>query len=444
MKGLAAMKKTFCALIAIVLFSITLLCGCSTPADPAEFPKMGETFVQNMLDGDFAPVIDAGDTAFRQALTTEALSVQWQLLTEGIGEYEGVLETDVTQKDGYTIVTLLNGFPNVNLKTTFTFDDSSGKLSGLWTNHVAKPIEPKSTDSYEEIPLQVGKESPLDAILTLPTGGDIYPAAVLVHGSGANDMDETIGTGGNKPFADIAHGLAERGIATLRYNKRTNQYPDALPAGEMTIEYEVLDDAAAAYALLVSQEGIDASNVYIIGHSLGGMLAPKIVQTTDAKGYVSLAGSPRHLADIIYDQNAFLVERANASDMEKELALAQVAQMVADAKEAPSGETVTLGYSGNYWNSLNALDMPSVIQSLGVPVFIAQGSDDFQVFGEDYAEWQALLSSDEKASFELYEGLNHLFMQSNGRTDVSEYNPKGNVDGRVIEGVADFILDSSV
>ena len=66
----------------------------------------------------------------------------------------------------------------------------------------------------------VGEKYPLDGLITIPESGDSpYPAIVLVHGSGPNDMDEKVGN--CYTFKDLAQGFAERGVATIRYNKRT-------------------------------------------------------------------------------------------------------------------------------------------------------------------------------------------------------------------------------
>ncbi|MDL2237669.1 DUF3887 domain-containing protein [Christensenellaceae bacterium OttesenSCG-928-K19] len=433
------MKKFFC--IVLCVMTLFAFAACGSKADPASFPATSEQLTQSMLDGDFQSVVALGDSTFKRNLTPEVLQMQWEQFTDGIGEYDGIIDTKVSSEGGYTVIEQMNSFPHINLKLTYTFNDTDGTLAGLWTTTVSKPIEPQSTDAYEEIPITLGKENPLDGLITMPKGGTNLPAVVLVHGSGANDMDETIGTGGNKPLADIAHGLAEQGIASIRYNKVTNQYPNAVSAAELTIEYEVLNDASAAYALLAEYEGIDPSKVFIIGHSLGGMMAPKLTELTGAAGYASLGGSPRHFADIIYDQNVNVIEEADASDEEKELALAQVAGMVDAAKNAVAGDpTILLGYSGHYWASYNALDMKNVIESLTVPAFIAQGTDDFQIYADkDFTAWQELLPDRDTVDFQLYDGLNHLFMKSNGKTDITEYNPSAHVQQAVIDDIAGFI-----
>jgi hypothetical protein len=84
----------------------------------------------------------------------------------------------------------------------------------------------------QELIIGQGGEWPLPATLTMPAAGKgPFPAVVLVHGSGPNDRDETLGP--NKPFRDLAWGLATQGIAVLRYEKRTREHAAkiaALPA----------------------------------------------------------------------------------------------------------------------------------------------------------------------------------------------------------------------
>lgn len=138
----------------------------------------------------------------------------------------------------------------------------------------------------EEISIEGDPAYPLAGTLTLPEGTDNPPVVILIHGSGSSDRNETIS--GNTPFRDIAWGLAERGIASIRYDKRYYTYPDAAsdPAS-VTIEAEVLEDADAAIALAMADDRLDHSRVYILGHSLGGMLTPAI-----AASHPQLAGRP--------------------------------------------------------------------------------------------------------------------------------------------------------
>ena len=135
------------------------------------------------------------------------------------------------------------------------------------------------SEAFTEREVTVGRgEWSLPGTLSVPLQGDLHPAVVLVHGSGPNDRDETIGA--NKPFKDLALGLASKGVAVLRYEKRTLEHGSKMASlmEVLTPEEEVIEDALAAVSLLKETEGIDPDRIYVLGHSLGGTLAPRIAQ----------------------------------------------------------------------------------------------------------------------------------------------------------------------
>ena len=146
-----------------------------------------------------------------------------------------------------------------------------------------------------QVPIQIrGQDETLNGCLMMPENVLQKPKVVImVHGSGQSDMDESIGTAGNAPFRDIADGLAEKGIASLRYNKSYYEHADKATQ-DVTIQDEVLEDVQSAIAYL---EQLDCcSDIYIMGHSMGGMLAPVIAKQNDkVKGIICLAGTPRTL-----------------------------------------------------------------------------------------------------------------------------------------------------
>ncbi len=295
---------------------------------------------------------------------------------------------------------------------------------------------------YDEVIIQVGGDrKPLEAVLTLPRGSGTAPVVVLVQGSGPSDRDETIGE--NKPFADIAHGLAQRGIASLRFDKRTFIYPEDF-AEKPTIEAEVLDDAASAISIMKREKSV--GDIFVLGHSQGGMLAPKIAQDNeDVKGIVIMAGSPRSLADIIYDQNMDVMDKTDVADVIKKVSKKQLQEEADKAKAAQPGDTQQyFGLPGEYWASLNAIDTSKIAQSLKIPMLVLQGGADFQVsVKNDFAAWEMLLGGRKNATLKLYDNLNHLFMESNGKKDSSEYDVKSSVSPEVISDIADFVKGNS-
>src|SRR5690606_29657538 len=122
------------------------------------------------------------------------------------------------------------------------------------------------------------------------------PATGRALGSGPHDRDETVGP--NKPFLDIARGLAAQGVAVLRYDKRTKARPQDYADGSVTIDSETTDDAVFAVAALREAPGIDPARVYVLGHSQGAMMAPRIAaRSGHVAGLVLLAAPARPLLD---------------------------------------------------------------------------------------------------------------------------------------------------
>ena len=99
-----------------------------------------------------------------------------------------------------------------------------------------------------------------------------------------------------------------------------------------------------------------------------------------------------------------------------------------------------LGQPAAYWLSLNSLEPEQYATSLSIPILILQGSEDFQVYPDvDFAQWQEILAGKENVTFKLYDGLNHLFMPSEGIRDVSDYDREAHLDATVLDDLAAFI-----
>ncbi|MBU4535817.1 MAG: alpha/beta fold hydrolase [Euryarchaeota archaeon] len=182
--------------------------------------------------------------------------------------------------DAYKIVSIHYGFQRAVIEVKIVFK-KEGKISGL--NFIPTTTEYHAPDyvessAFREVEVTVGEGKwALPGTLSMPAGPGPFPGVVLVHGSGPNDQDETIGP--NKIFKDLAWGLASHGIAVLRYHKRTFQHAKEFTAQEvedMTVKEEVIDDALAAIHLLRHTEKIDPRRVFVSGHSLGATLAPRI------------------------------------------------------------------------------------------------------------------------------------------------------------------------
>lgn len=304
------------------------------------------------------------------------------------------------------------------------------------------PVAPPPCEE-RDVQVPAGADS-LPGTLCVPRAAGPVPVVVLTHGSGPNDRDETIGP--NKPFRDIAHGLAARGIASLRYDKRTFARRGAIDLATFTVEQEVIADAVAAVGFARSQPGIDAARAFLLGHSLGGTLAPLVAERLGGalRGVILLAPSARPLDSVIVEQTAFRMRVAGQPDSGIAAQTAELEEAFARVRSGAAADSeVVLGASAHYWRDLFARAPLDVLRALPVPVLVLQGGKDYQVTRADYERVQAALAG-KAPGLGLaiwFPDLNHLFMQVAGASTGAEYGRAGRVDEEVITQLARWIKE---
>ena len=195
-------------------------------------------------------------------------------LLNAVGAFESVTQVKVAPFQGMQVSTVSCAFAKGTADLTVTFDPA-GDIAGFRIISVKPKTVPWETPPYadskkfSERQLTLGSAPwELPATLTMPTGTGPFPAVVLVHGSGPQDEDESIQA--NKPFKDLAWGLASKGIAVLRYQKRTAVYGREMVSLNLTVMDETVDDARAAIALLGKTEGINPKRIYVVGQAWAG------------------------------------------------------------------------------------------------------------------------------------------------------------------------------
>jgi dienelactone hydrolase len=288
----------------------------------------------------------------------------------------------------------------------------------------------------------------LPGTLTLPNGPGPFPAIVLVHGSGPQDQDETIGP--NKPFKDIAWGLASRGIAVYRYTKRTQKYgaQSATDPHLLTVNDETINDARAALALVQHQPGINPEQVFLLGHSLGAYLAPRIATgNAVVAGIVVMGGNTKPIERVVIDQIHYLTNSgtSTAPEGDKQVAAARQAADQIESKDLKPGDTVMfLGATtyGAYWLDLRSYNPMKTAEKLKIPILVLQGGRDYQVTTANYEDWQAALGRRPNVTLKFYPDANHLFIDGTGASSPKEYDQPGHVDNAVIEAIATWLLPS--
>ena len=299
--------------------------------------------------------------------------------------------------------------------------------------------QPTRPAELTERDIQIGHAPwQLAGTLTLPAGKGPFPALVLVHGSGPQDRDERIGA--STPFQDLAWGLAKKGVAVLRYDKRTHAHQKECAAlATFTVQEETVSDAVSAVASLCSMPDVDPHQVFALGHSLGGYLLPRIARAApNGAGLIALAGSARPLEDLQIEQ----LQRQKAPRETIAACEAEVAKIKAlDAQRPTAG--LLLFAPASYWLDLKGYDPAQEAKRIHKPMLFLQGEADCQVTLEDFKIWQQALSTRKDIAFHRFPSLNHLFMHVAGKSTGAEYGEPGQrVALEVIDEIAQWVLKS--
>lgn len=405
-------------------------------------------FVDLLARQEFGLAFQAMDERMRSAAPESKLREIWSGLLSQVGPFQRRTDIRVSRASGYDVVLVTTVFERATLDTKVAID-SSHRVGGLFFLPKAAPAAPEAADAggtgLEEREVKVGvRDWPLSGTLTLPPGSNRVPLVVLVHGSGPQDRNETIGP--NTPFRDLARGLAARGVAVLRYDKRTLVYGERIAmegSSTLTVEQEVLADALAAADSARHWDRIDPARIFVLGHSLGGYLVPRLVERDHRlAGAIILAGSTRHLEDIVLEQLDYLAAQDGGSDKtgaaQGEMLRSQARQIKALTEADIDSKIYLIGAPPAYWLDLRSYDPIKTAASLATPLLILQGGRDYQVTAADFQRWQ-LLSSRQGVTLKHYPPLNHLFMAGSGPSTPAEYQAPGHVDGQVIADIADWV-----
>lgn len=456
-------KLMYLVVLAIV-FGLTGVCGNAlqaaeqTPAQSAAIPEtagptyaeMGEQVVRDLAARRFEKVCAQFDETVSAALPPEKLAETWDSLLTQAGAFTSIEKSQEKELQGYHVVRVAGVFEKARLEAVIAFD-AQKHIAGLhfvpaeaasaWqTPEYAKP------ESFHEREVTVGS-SPwqLSGTLTLPSGAGPFPAVVLVHGSGPHDRDESIGP--NKLFKDLAWGLASRGVAVLRYEKRTRTYAQEMSQiGSLTVNDETIDDARKAVDALAAQPEIQARSIFVLGHSLGGYLGPRIA-SGDSKiaGLIIMAGSTRPMEEMVVEQVRYLATHDGKITAQGRKQIDEAEKLKAAVEDPNLKPSMTINFLGapipaSYFLDLRGYRAPALAADLRIPILVLQGGRDYQVSAAaDFEAWKKTLAAQPTASFKLYPALNHLFMAGEGPPSATEYDKPNHVMEQVVHDTADWV-----
>lgn len=276
---------------------------------------------------------------------------------------------------------------------------------------------------------------------TAPKDSEQLPVVIFVQGSGALNRDEGIYE--NKPFRDIAWALAKEGIASFRFDKRNYLYGDQMKEDvTVTVTEEITKDVLAATAMVKDLKPVNSSSIYLLGHSLGGFMIPRMAQELpEAAGFILMAAPAQHIKEYIYDQYKYLAEEDAIITEEEELQLKTLKKeiMYLNSPEDIPDNHMILGAYREYWMDLSTYNPVKLAEEITKPVLVLQGERDFQVTMDQYKIWENDFKNSPNWNFKSYPSLNHFMMSGIGKSYPEEYKQKSHVDDELIQDIIQFI-----
>jgi dienelactone hydrolase len=356
---------------------------------------------------------------------------------KGWGAVEKIGDPAVDEMGPTKVVTFPVAFADKSIKARFAVN-ASGQVSVMYLmpgeTEWTRPAYSKP-DSFAERPVTFGDDEwKLPGTLAVPKGAGPFRAVLLVQDFGPKDRDDSHAVI-TKPFRDLSDGLASRGVVVLRYEKRIRQYSGRMSGKPYTADDETVDDAVTALAFLRGQSGVDPKQVYLVGHGLGGYLAPRIA-AEDGKlaGMVVMAANQRPLEDLMLDE--LLTLGITGKDLEQAKAAVQrIKSLEQNDADAPP----IFGLPAAYWLDLKGYDPAAEAKKLSVPILILYGERDFQVPKVDFDLWKSGLAGRKDVTARSYPALNHPFVAGSGPSTEKEYEKPGHVAPEVVDDIAKFM-----
>lgn len=423
-----------------LLFLLCTLTTVFTPIHADRYTDLAQHIYDWLKAGQADSLLAHSSEKVKTSLPPQMVKTLWtQLLTQG-GTLQEEQPWTQMQTQGYEVRQRVLVFERTALRLNVVFSQGM-QMEGITFTPAPVPERPATKDTaqvseegFTERPFAVkhGKIE-LPGTLTLPTKSTgRLPAVVLVQGSGASDRNETVGA--NKPFRDLAHSLARRGIAVLRYDKRTFVYgarTAEVSDGKLDYHTEMTDDAAAAMKLLSEVAEVDARRVFVLGHSLGGTVLPLIAETAEVKpaGLIGMAALARPFWEAVESQLQYTLAPTAGASASPDSLVSQTIQQI--RKSLPEEY---LDFIDQY------KPLEEVAKLKGMPMLFVQGGHDYQVTEADLHLWETALKGNKQAEFRFFPTLDHLLRPLSHKAVPDDYLKAIPQSEEAVNAIADFIL----
>jgi pimeloyl-ACP methyl ester carboxylesterase len=386
------------------------------------------------------------DETMRENITRESLQEIWEGLEASGGKLISV--EDIVEKplDGGIRQSAILTFERTAVQMRLAQNEDK-QLSGLFISllgYEAPTYGEGLVTGKRRVMIKSGEFS-LPGELMIPINCNQCPVVILVHGSGPNDKDETIGA--SKVFYDLALGLASKGIATFRYDKRSKIYPESI-SKQFDLYDETINDAIAAFYVIKNDSTLDFGKHIMLGHSLGAYAMPLIADSLgkDLDGAVLFSANARRLEDLIDYQMKYLTEYDDLiTDDEEQIIIENTAraQNIRDGNYTleTSAENLLAYWPGTFWDGIKEYSpVQALKQNTTTPFFIMQGEKDYQITMIDFSIWRKEVGNMPNVKMLSFPGLTHLFTPTDAdRPSPQDYFLPNNVDEQVILELADWV-----
>lgn len=439
-------KSTY--LISLLFLCCSIFSTLSAQSNKESFEtlkKINEKVILLLSENKYSEIIILFAPELQMQLSSANLEQVWNMLNSKFGAYKSTGKTiEKVTAEKTTVLTVIN-FENESFDLSTSLNEG-----GLLNSFNILPLSNKTIwqnpmygqeRNTKKTNIKIGKVDPLLAELLSPKKDEKNTLMVFVHGSGPNDMDESLGP--NKFFKDLAYGLANRGIASLRYNKRTYDYPGKMAKKqfEITIDDEVTNDAVLA---IQKAKSLGYKKVFLAGHSLGGHMAPKIADQEEVDGVIILAGNSSAMVDLLVPQFEYLFKNDSTSgitEFQLNAIKTQVETVISGKYDKDTHPMMLpLSMSAIYWKSLEDYVPIKIASKQKQPYLILNGSRDYQVDVAQAKAWKKG-NSNKFSRTRIFEGLNHMFIYGTGICLPAEYEKVGHVDLAVIEEIKNWIKE---
>ena len=422
-------------LLFVIAFIFPIL-SFAQSAGPTE-QQVAKSFIENIMQEHYEKALTFTDSVFQSKVTAATLGQIRNGLINKLGAYKDIIAITSEKSGQDKIYYVYTKFEKDSLDIKPIFNNKQ-KIIGLFlAPHKRVIAQSTNPNAYN---IQSGNLL-LPGTLLIPDKENKHKLVILVHGSGPNERDETLGQ--IKPFKDLAEGLLKNGIASYRYDKRTFVNAGSLPSN-FTIDDEVTNDVLNIIQHFSNNDTFRNYKLYVIGHSLGAMMAPRIAKKSAHKisGIIMMAAPARKLSDLILEQTKYLDSLFPGKEQKEALRMTthKLHYMHSpDFNESSPRDSLLLNQPASYWLSLKSYNQVNTVKRLSLPILILQGENDYQVRLTDFNIWKQNTKRMSNIIFKSYPGLSHIFMSSNGLPSPKDYLGEKHIPDYVITDISKWI-----